>query len=728
MILRSFIILLLGLCFSTAWAQPDCVDSRQCRSQLLRVEISNSILNNNARSLLPTLQNFAASNTLPSLLEKSFSLQPLGFPQNEESCRHEKSVGNPLFADIDCSTPGLCGRSDIAPEARSAMCFNLPCPVFEGTLNAGKCDSQTNIFPNQISFPTPVNVNRIRMTPTSVQFENGRAQLCFRVTELALDMSVRLGLDTRGTRLPDNGFSVSHISPTLDGPRDICIAANVNLGSPSPVSHITITTPDNTPFISDNMIRAASQQLQISGLSGYPADQLQRVQGEIVPVIFQPIRATVENAVKTSLSSVFEREINNLAGQMSGTGSHLVNSQDLASEFGLANLAVRDQVAITECALLRGAGRPIPPTHPCVGLSSYGTPITPENFHGPAINELMTLQYVAGDLPITSENLKQRLLAMRELILNQRNEFARPDDPPHFAQGWREAREDEVREYIDPLVDRISRNQLNSQIFNFVEIQNQLQSGSASRNVGVSVPEICSDRNPSPHARREIPNCPVQAYIDLNEMNQVLDRMWNAGRLCQRGRGPFVPTMQNGSPQYDEEGKPIGSGCYFEVEGLGCYLNNAPHITYDQRTRKYKTHVNLRGCYRGPAFLGLGRIGGDFNIDFSFTPKACNGGDFCMDHPDASWSVVPGSERFAMRPDSMLHGIVTDKINDAMNGAIGNTIRIPMASGVGPLANVPLEAEGRVDTGPGFFGACLRLRGSGSNSSSSASSSGVSGQ
>lgn len=321
----------------------------------------------------------------------------------------------------------------------------------------------------------------------------------------------------------------------------------------------------------------------------------------------------------------------------------------------------------------------------------------------------MSLQHAAGDLPITSENIKQRLIAMRELVLNQVNEFARPDDPPHFREGWRESRREEVATYIDPLIDRISRNQLESSIFSFIEIQNQLSNGSASRNVGVSVPEICSDRNPSPHARRSIPNCPVQAYVDLNEMNQVMNRMWNAGRLCQRGRGAFVA----GNPEYDAEGKPNGNGCYFEVAGMGCYLNNAPQITYDTRTRKYKTSVNLKSCYRGPVMFGQGRIGGDFNVNFSFTPKACNGGDFCMDNPDADWSVVPGSERFAMRPSSMLNSIVTSKINESMNKALGDTIRLPMASGVGPLANVPLEAEGRVDTGPGFFGACLRLRGSG---------------
>ena len=483
MILRLCLLLLTGLISIPLRAQPDCVDESQCLSQLMRVEISNTILNNNARALLPALQNFAASDTLPSLIERSFPLQPISFPQSLENCEREKRANNPLFASINCSEPGLCGKPALNAEVKKAMCFNLPCPLFEGTLNPGKCDTQTNIFPSQISFPTPVNVSKIRMSPTKVEFENGKAKLCFNISELSLDMSVRLGLDTRGTRLPDSGINVSNIAPTLDGPRDVCMTAEVNLGSRSPVSNIRIISSDSTPFISDNMIRAASKNLQISGLSGYPADQLQRVQGELVPVIFQPIRQTVEEAVKTSLASVFEKEINSLAGELSGTSSHLVNSRNLSSELGLANLQVRNQLAITECAALNAAGKPIPPTHACIGIQHYGKPIGTD-FSSPVINELMTLQWTAGDLPITSENIKQRLIAMKEHVLNQINEFARPDDPPHFREGWREARERDVKEYLDPLIDRISKNQLESQIFSFIEIQNQLQSGSADESKG----------------------------------------------------------------------------------------------------------------------------------------------------------------------------------------------------------------------------------------------------
>lgn len=702
----------LLLTSTLSWAQPNCVEESQCRSQLLRVEISNSILANSGESLLPSLTAFSESETLASIIQRSYPLQPLAFPHNPESCAREKRT-NPLFADINCSEPGLCGKSDLNAEVRERICFKLPCPIFEGTLNVGKCDSALNIFPNSISFPEPVKINKIALTPTSVDFTDGKAKLCFRINELDLSLGVRLGLDTRGTRLPDNGIGIGNVHPVLDGPRNVCMRANVNVTSGTPVSNLEVIPEEGKPFISDEMIRTASRGLNITGLSGYPANQLDRIKGEIVPVIVQPLRDTVEDAVKTSLATVFEQEINKLVGQTRGSSSHLVSSQNLSTELGIGNLAIRNKLAITECAAIKGALQTIPPKHPCLDIPRWdGSPTTPENFSSPLINELMDLKRIADTAQITSESVKQRLIALKDLIRRQHDEFARPDDPPHFVEGRKEALENNIKEFIDPIVDRISRNQLDGQVFNFIEIQNQLQGG-ASRNVGVSVPDICSDTRPSPHARREMRNCPVQAYVDLNEMNQVLDRLWKAGRLCQQGRGPFVPTLEHGQQKYDTEGKPEGSGCYMEVSGMGCYLNNAPQINYDARTRKYKTSINLKACYRGPVMFGQGRVGGDFNIDFSFTPKACNGGDFCMDNPKVDWKVVPGSERFALRPSSMLNSIVNETIQSSINNALSDTIRLPLASGVGPLATVPLEAEGRIDQGPGFFGACLKLRDSG---------------
>lgn len=708
MILRILFILSLGLGAAAAWSQPNCVGEKACASQLIRVEISNSILQNNASGLLPVLQDFARSETLPSLIEKDYPLQPVSFPQNLESCLREKRGENPLFENIDCSEKGLCGKEGLDPAARELMCFRLPCPVFEGTLHAGACGETLNVYPNQLTFPAPISVDKIRLEPTKIEFKDKRAEICFKINELELSTSFRLGLDTRNTRLPDSGIAVENVKPRLDGPREICLSAEVDLTSERPVKNLTVTPQGTGPFVSDQMIREVSQNLRITGLSGYPEEELRAVQAELVPVIVQPVRDTVETAVRTSLASLFEQKLNQFAASSNGTSSQLLSSQNLASELGYSNLLMRNQLAITECAALAGAHRPIPPAHACMGLDYWGKPID-QNFDGPLINELMRLEEITRNIQPTSESMKQRLIALKDLVRAQVDEFARPDDPPHFTEAYRKAREEDITRYLDPLIEKISQNQLEGQILNFVEIQNQLQDG-FGRNVGVSVPEICSDTHPSPHARREIPNCPVQAYVDLNEMNKVVDEMWKAGRLCQEGKGPYVPALEHGAQKYDPDGKPIGSGCYFNFSGMSCYLNAPPQITYDQRSRKYKTAVKLKACYRGPVLFGQGRIGGDFDISFNFTPKACNGGDFCMDNPDVDWKVVPGSERFALRPSSFFRGMVDEKIQSAINGAIGDTIRLPLTSGVGPLANIPLEAEGRVDTGPGFFGACLKLR------------------
>src|SRR4051812_186304 len=99
MLVRSLVIIMSFMNLVSAWAQPNCVTEEQCRSQLLRVEVSNSILRNSPEGLLPILQDFAKSPTLPSLIEKDYTLQPGAFPHNMEKCLREKKL-NPDFASI----------------------------------------------------------------------------------------------------------------------------------------------------------------------------------------------------------------------------------------------------------------------------------------------------------------------------------------------------------------------------------------------------------------------------------------------------------------------------------------------------------------------------------------------------------------------------------------------------------------------------------------------------
>ncbi len=699
-----------------------CLDDSKCRSQLLRVEVAaNALGPGNVQQLMPALQSLSQSSFLQNALLKGFDLQPLSFPHSVETCAREKAEGDPNFQSIDCASKTLCSQANLSPVVREQICFKLPCPILEGTLQVGACASVQDIYPTTISFPGQLEIQNIKLTPTSVNVVGPRARLCFRVDELQLNMSAQLALDTANTQLPDSSIKIENINPRLDQPHEACVSARVDLTSANPISDIQVENPSG-PFISDQMVREASQALKIKGLSGYP-ELTPELLAEVVPALLHPLRASIEEGIQKSLGETFQNELEKLIRPVTAAtnGQSLyVNSQGFMSELGIANLDVQNQMARVECAALKGAGRPIPPSHACIGLPLFGDETITPDFDSPVINELMNLEWKTKGKNITSEALKQRLIALKEVLLQQVDEYPPlPNDPPSVVAMNLEAHQATMQrylsEYVDPLIGQISTAQLEGQLYNFIEIQNQLQRGQ-SANVGMSLPEICSATNPSPHAGREIPNCPIQAYVDLNEFNKVLERMWETGSMCQTGRGKFVPRLDSaGQPMLNADGKPLGSGCYMEMSGMGCYLKSAPQIRFDSVTKKYKVPLELEKCfYPGVTFLfmntGVGRFGADFNIDFAFQPKACNNGDFCMESPDVNWSVVEGSGSQGLGDDSWLQSIITGEIGKALNSTLGNTIRIPLASGAGALAHVPLQAEGRVDSGPGFFGACLEVQ------------------
>lgn len=120
--------------------------------------------------------------------------------------------------------------------------------------------------------------------------------------------------------------------------------------------------------------------------------------------------------------------------------------------------------------------------------------------------------------------------------------------------------------------------------------------------------------------------------------------------------------------------------------------------------------LRTKECFRGGVFLGAGKIGGDIDFNIGFTPTVCNGGDFCLENGNADWSVVPGTALHSLRESNWLNGPVRRTIDSQLNKMVSETLRIPMSSGSGPLSQIPVVPEGRVDTGDGFFGACLKIR------------------
>lgn len=688
-----------------------------CGSQLLRVEVAANALNkNNIGSLKPALQNLADSPTLQSLIARKYPLQPIGFPQSNEICQREKDEGDEDYKDIDCNAPGLCADTQMKPEVREKICFKLPCPILEGTLNPGKCQDQKDIYPVGISFPEPLDIKNIKLSPTKVDLKDGVATLCFNINALEINMSTSLVLDTAKTNLPDKSLDITNINPVLKQPKEVCITANLDITNPNPVSNLKLTPQGNTPLISDDVIREAAGKLKIKGLSGYPENDLKSIQAEVVPVLFQPIRDSLETALATSLGKVFEDSIKKIVTPFTGSGaaSTMIDSRSFMNELGLSNIGARDQMAIVECAAIKGAGRPIPPKHACVGLPNFmGDKITPENFDTSPGFELSRLSYMIKGKNVTSENIKQRLIAIKDVLLEEKlpELFAKDKTPEQLAdteQWYHQSVIDSVKREVDPLIDEIAKNQLEGELYKFISVTNQLNQGQSTQ-IGLSLPEICSEK-PSPHSGKKIKNCPIQVYADLNEFNKVLGKMFDTGRMCMGGKGEYVPQKDAAGKQaYDSKGRPLAKGgCEIEVAGMTCYIKQPPQIKYDVKLKKYKVDLKMKECFYGGVILGLGKFGADFNIDFSFDPKACHNGDFCMDKPDAKWSVVPGTERFGMKEDSFFHNIITSKIDGAIKSAMQNQIRLPLASSVN--SPIPLQAEGRVDSGPGYFGACLEVQ------------------
>jgi hypothetical protein len=707
LVMRILFLCLLLIGSLPIFSQVDCAP--KCKSEVLRVEVSPKVLSERGLdALLPSLQNFSQSDLLHSLIEKQYTLPAVDFPSKKDVCLRRKSENDPAFKKIDCESKTLCSDQNVSREVRDKICFQLPCPIFEGNLNVGKCNNVAYISPTKIEFPKPVSVNNIELEPTDVGIKGNDARLCFKVKALDVTTAITLNLNTQGTSLPDKSITVDNVHPVLDSPKQACIIAKIDLNSKTPISKLTITTPTGEPFISDDMIRAATKELKFSGLSGYSPQDLAQVQNEVVPVLIQPVRESIESAVKGALGQVFEEELNKRA---KGVGSKVIplDATAYTSELGVANLLIKDQVDRVECAAYQAVKKT--PPNPCdFGNYIGGDKITA----GPTINELMGLQELAKNKNITSESTKQRLMALGALMQEEDwccymdNESAA--DKAKDRQIQKEINQRYYNQYIQPVVDQISANQLKEKIPGMFEVHNQIHA--SGRDIGLSMTSICTPVA-SPHEGKSMPGCPVQAYADLNEFNKLFANMWKSGALCMSGSGPFVGNTEGGWQHFEENGSgaPVAlSGCKYEFSGMSCYLNSPPQIKYDSKTKKYRSQISFKGCYRGPVLMGLGKVGGDLNVEVAFKPAACDNGDFCVKDPEINWKVAPGTERFAFRPSSQLNSTVNDTINGLIKKTLSESIRIPLSNEAGAMANFPLESEGRVDAGPGYFGACLKPR------------------
>lgn len=678
--MKSFILGLLLVSFAHAQAPL-------CQSQLLKVTVANGALTGvTGRSALQFLRGLAPQ--LQELLKRDYDVETIPFPARSEECTR---IG------VNCPR-NFCQDPSVSPELRQQLCFSLPCPIFEGTRNVGKCNGVENVFGSTIGFPTPVSIKRLSWEVKSIDTVGKEARLCFRINDLALNLSTSLTFDTSHTQLPDHTVTVENISGELDQPKEICATASIDFSSNTPIKNVRIIPQGDGPFISDNVIRAAAKTVRVTGLTGYPQRELERVVPELLPVLVQPLRQSIEQSVASALGDVLEKQV---AEYLNNLDQHalVLDSESFISELSYTPTYLWQALAFHECRQLVLSGKSIPANHACIGQdvtffdrrgssSIENTKITARS-DARFFYEVSTLGALISapefSYPnVVAESFRNRLLALRNLF--EGRELSR-DLTQEEGRKVLEERDQTIRSMINPFLESIQKKRETDNLFRNVEVNSELAPG-VQREIGLAIPGICNS-SPSSISNVSIPNCPIQAFVDLNQFNAVLTSLWEKGRVCSDGKG---------------------TDCTLPTDLITCKLVNSPQLRYLGASGRYSTSLQLRKCSKDILPFGLfgAKIGGDFNVSLTFKPKACNNGDFCIDQPQVTWTLLRGSEEGWLK-DPFLKRKVTEKINSSIHEAMSKTFRIPFASATsGFMSEIPLKSEGRTKTGAGYFGVCLK--------------------
>lgn len=698
--MRIWTTFLLFFVITNTNAQIDC----NCQSQLMRLEVQGGALTNALSTspglqgaLVPSLTALFNSDAFKAKVVTDYPMEPMGFPANVITCNKEKEQGDPKFKEINCDDPLLCASPDISPEVKSEVCVSLPCSLIMGSHGMEKCGSKSLARPTMVHFPEPVGVKKLEMKPLSVSTDNGVLKACFDISAL----EIKVGVDLEFAKEPGLEYErmgMDNINVKLDGSREVCMSAKLDLAASEPLSAIQIERK-NGNFISDKMISEAMAGANVRGMSGYTPATLSILKLTAVPPLARYFRPTLEDAVQKSLAKSFQLQVSTLIAGLAKKEPTQISTptNSFLSEMGVGNMAVKKYVDLMDCALLKHEKKLIPENHKCLNqLYPFKKKMLGfKDIPRPADAANMVSEQMARYDQVTSEDIRSRVAGFedRMAVLNLSPVF---------------------NSKLKPISKMISDKQLESSLFNNVQLITNLGNGT-SAGVGVSIPELCDTDNPSPHFGKSIPNCPIQTYIDLNELNSLLTAMFKSGRLCHSGKGDFVPeTNASGEQIRNKDGSPRGNGCLFSIEededGMRCFLNGAPQLKYDSASSGYKVDLKTKECFRGAVALGQGKIGGDINFEIGFTPSICGQGDFCLENGNAKWNVVPETARYALKDSSWLNGVVKGTIDKKLNEIISQTIKVPLSSGTGPMSMIPLEAEGRIDKGPGYFGACLKTK------------------
>lgn len=689
--MKKLFFVLLILNTTVTQAQEQC----NCQTQLLRMDIDGNAINNYLNTspglgklALPQIEKFVKSDAFRTNIVKDYPMTPMGFPFNAIACEKEKSQGDPKFKNIDCKNALLCSDPAVSDEVKSELCVSLPCSMILGSQQMDKCPSKSVARPSMVHFSEPIGLKALEMTPTSITSKDNTLRACFTVEKLEITAGVDLEF-AKDPVVQYEKLGIGNLKIDLDSKREICMSTKIDVTSDKPVSEIKFEQM-NGNFISDGMLNKALSGSELHGLSGYSPATLSILKMTALPPIARYFRPTLEEAVQKSLATTFETKISDYVKEFSSKKSPstiATPTNSVLSEMGVGNLVVKKYVDLLECSVLKYQQKQIPSEHACLST------VYPGKKNPMKLKEIPTPQEAHAKLRdsmnknenVTSEALKGRLLELDK----------------------------DMNGSLRPIIDRIANAQLKSTLLNGVQIMTNVGSGNSLTGIGVALPDICDVLNPSTHAGRSIPNCPIQTYVDIEELNKLLGVMYKTGRLCNKGSGDYIPELNSKGEQVrNSDGSPRGSGCLMAVEededGFRCFLNGAPKLNFDSKTGGYKINLSMKECFRGPVMLGQGKVAGDINFEIGYTPTICGQGDFCLENGQAEWSVVPGTARYALKESSFFNGIVRRTVDKKLNEVIGQTVKLPLSSGEGPMSKIPLEAEGRIDKGPGFFGACLK--------------------
>ena len=688
-----------------------CLGENRCSSQLMRLDVNNSILQNGgAENFLPVLDSLARSTFLRNTIVKKYQIEPIAFPHNRLTCEKEKERGNRRFKDIDCQAANLCQKGVVDKKVREMICFTLPCTLLEGTRNEGACDGETSIFSQNITFPEPVELNNITIDPTSIDFDNGKANVCFSLTDVVGKVSARLELDVSKTKLPDDAVQVTDVKLNLDRPKKVCVAADINIASPNPISNIVITPEGGEPFISNQMIKDAAMGATVSGLQGYEEEDIEAVKNDLLPVLFHPLREEVERGVKEALEGVFEEELTNLANTLEPTNNNTalyMDSSNILGGMNVANATVGSHLPVVECALLQANSKLIPSDHDCIGMKTRGgdiiTPSTRLDTDWIMIGAIPLPEYFENGYNIDSLELRKSLTRIKSLIESRPFIF----DPESIFD------EDRQRYFfnqkkihpisdINKLVAQIDKNRLDNSTKQFIGITDSITTAE-TREIGLIVPDLCSATNPSSHVGRKIRNCAAQAYMDLDQMNSILKNMFDEGNICISGKG-----REN--------------TCRLQIApGFNCTLQNAPQIQH-AGNKRFRTDIQLSSCYKSavggvlgeiarsfyPGLESFGSFGGDFNVSLNSKLEVDDEGNVMIGNDRSKFELVPGTGTGGLDKEDSWNRLVEDGLDKAVAKAMSSAIKVPVRDFSENLVGYPLEATGDIDSGDNFLGVCFK--------------------